>query len=98
MVNFTNILCAAFAAVDLRPTYWRTAQSVQRKSWADFLVLLTSRVGHSFVGETEHHLFAPNAVRRRIYALRQWVGEIDPWSLGLGKYRFLLQVGRDYNS
>ena len=78
-VNFTIILWAAFAPVDLRPTYWRTAQSVQRKSWADFLVLWTSRVGRSFVGETEQHLFVPSAVHRRICALRLWVGEIDPW-------------------
>ena len=52
-VNFTNILQAAFAPVDLRPTYWRTAQRVQRRSWADFLVLWTRRVGRRFVGETE---------------------------------------------
>ena len=26
----------------------------------------------------EQNLFAPNAVCRHIYALRQWVGEIDP--------------------
>jgi hypothetical protein len=54
-VNFTNILRAAFAPVDLRPTYWRTAQRVQRISWADFLVLWTRRVGRRFVGETEWH-------------------------------------------
>ena len=66
--------------MDLRPTYWRTAQSVQRNSWADFLDLWTSRVGRSFVGETEEHLFAPNAVRRRICTLQQCVGEIGPWS------------------
>ena len=77
-VNFTLILWATFAPVDLRPTYWRTAQSVQRKSWADFLVLWTSRVGRSLIGETEQHLFVPNTVRRCICALRQWVGEIDP--------------------
>ena len=79
-VNFTNILWAAFAPVDLRPTYWRTAQSVQRESWADYLVLWTIRVGCSFVGETEQYLFVPSAVRRHICALPQWVGEIDPRS------------------
>jgi len=52
-VNFTNVLRAAFAPVDLRPTYWRTAQRVQHRSWADFLVLWTRRVGCRFVGETE---------------------------------------------
>jgi len=52
-VNFTNVLRAAFAPVDLHPTYWRTVQRVQRRSWADFLVLWTRRVGHRFVGETE---------------------------------------------
>jgi hypothetical protein len=52
-VNFTNVLRAAFAPVDLRPTYWRTAQRGQRRSWADFLVLWTRRVGRRFVGETE---------------------------------------------
>jgi len=52
-VNFTNVLRAAFEPVDLRPTYWRTAQRVQRRSWEDFLVLWTRRVGRRFVGETE---------------------------------------------
>jgi len=52
-VNFTNVLRAAFAPVDLRPTYWRTAQRVQSRSWADFLVLWTRKIGHRFVGETE---------------------------------------------
>jgi len=52
-VNFTNILRAAFAPVDLRTTYWRMAQRVQRRSWADFPVLWTRRVGRRFVGETE---------------------------------------------
>ena len=33
-VNFINILRAAFAPVDLRPTYWRKAQSVKRRSSA----------------------------------------------------------------
>jgi len=49
-VNFINVLRAAFAPVDLRPTYWHTAQRVQRRSWADFLVLWTRRVGRRFVG------------------------------------------------
>ena len=33
-VNFINILRASFAPSDLRWTYWRTAWSVQHKSWA----------------------------------------------------------------
>ena len=35
-VNITNVLRAAFAPVDLCPTYWRTAQRVQRRSWGIF--------------------------------------------------------------
>ena len=77
-VNFTIILWAAFAHVDLLWTYWHMAQSIQHKSWTYLQVLCTSRVRCSFVVEIEQHLFAPNAVCWRICALHQWVGEIDP--------------------
>ena len=52
--------------------------SILCKSREKLLVLCTSsRVGRSFVGETEQHLFVSNAMWRRICALHQWVGKID---------------------
>ena len=51
--QFHQHFLAAFVPVVLRPTYWRTAQSVQRKSWAYLSVVCFDKVDSSFVGETE---------------------------------------------
>ena len=52
-VNFTNILWAAFAPVELHLTYWRKLQSIKHKSLALLLVVCTGKVGQSFVGDTD---------------------------------------------
>ncbi len=48
-VNFTYILWAAFAPVDLRWSYLQTEKSVQRKSWAYFPALHTHKVERIFI-------------------------------------------------
>ncbi len=51
----SSYVLAAFVPVGLWKTHWCTAQGVQCRSWAYFLVVCNDKVGRNFVGETEWH-------------------------------------------
>ncbi len=53
------------------------AHSGECKSWANFLAMCTSKVGHIFFFETEWHLLALKNDYQHLCALCHKVGEID---------------------
>ncbi len=65
--------------------------SIERKSWAQLLVVCSSKNGYSFVG------FVPNTM----CALHQRIGKIDPWCLMTreeGKLEIIFKSLTDHNS
>ena len=71
-VNFTIISWAAFVPVDLGGSFWCMVWSIQHKSWQYLLVVSISKVGCSFVSETEFLLvFAITAIYFIVFKWRQ---------------------------